>query len=235
MELVIPGFPCDDLPQTIAFYKALGFAITHEQTEPYMYAAVELGNVHVHFSDRFGSGKTKQSSASCLVMVEDIAGYFERFSSGLRQNYGRIPTAGFPRLTRLWHSQTRFHIFDPNGNILLFIDVSEPPMDYAVHETHSALEESMAKAVFLRDTYTDDVSAAKMLHKAVLRHTQAPAVERARAWAMLAELAIALGDAELIAAARTEQNALQLSAQERTQYEHELALPERLQHWMMGE
>lgn len=233
MELVIPGFPCDDLPHTLAFYRALGFTVTHEQAEPYMYAAVERGNVHVHFSDRFGSGKNKQSSVSCLVMVENINEYYETFAHGLRETYGRIPTAGFPRLTRLWHTQTRFHVFDPNGNILLFIDVTEPPMDFeAGAETHSALEESMAKAVFLRDTYTDDVSAAKMLHKAVQRHAQAAALERALAWAMLAELAIALNDVALAEEARAARDAIALSQQERELHAHRLALPERLQQWI---
>jgi catechol 2,3-dioxygenase-like lactoylglutathione lyase family enzyme len=33
MSMTIPVLPCAALPETLAFYRALGFEVTHQQTE----------------------------------------------------------------------------------------------------------------------------------------------------------------------------------------------------------
>jgi hypothetical protein len=39
-----PLFPCVSLDETLAFYRALGFEVTHEQSDPYVYGAVRRGD-----------------------------------------------------------------------------------------------------------------------------------------------------------------------------------------------
>ncbi len=46
---MIPVLPCVSLPDTLAFYRLLGFEVTYEQTRPYVYGAVRRGGMNVHF------------------------------------------------------------------------------------------------------------------------------------------------------------------------------------------
>lgn len=232
METTIPVFPCRLLEETLDFYQALGFTVTHEQTSPYVYGAVQRGEVALHFT-RLKGGAGKLGTGMCLVMVQQIGAYHKDFADGLRARYGAVPTAGAPRITRLRLGQTRFHVFDPAGNILLFIDQSEPEIDYdAYDETISPLAHSLENAAFLRDTYTNDEAAARVLDKALARHADAAPIDRARALAARAELAVALGDmtraAEMLATLKD----IALTAEERERYAEELNAAEELVRWI---
>lgn len=232
METIIPVLPCLSLPETLAFYQALGFSVTHEQTEPYVYGAVQRGAIDLHFTGARGFAK-RPPSEMCLVMVPDIEPYHRAFADGLRRKYGRVPTAGTPRITRYRPGKTRFHLFDPTGNVLLFINTNEPEMDYSQYEAEmSPLARSLDKAIFLRDTYTDDESAARVLDKALARYADADPLERALALAARAEIAVALGDAERAQACRAELAQIPLSDEERRRYEWELAAADYLERWV---
>jgi hypothetical protein len=50
MESTIPLLPCKSLEETLTFYRALSFEVTHEQTTPYLYGAVRRGEVDLHFA-----------------------------------------------------------------------------------------------------------------------------------------------------------------------------------------
>jgi len=39
-ETTVPMLPCVAPEETLAFWRALGFAVTYEQTKPYLYLAV---------------------------------------------------------------------------------------------------------------------------------------------------------------------------------------------------
>jgi catechol 2,3-dioxygenase-like lactoylglutathione lyase family enzyme len=224
----IPIFYCKSLDVTLGFYEALGFEVTYRQAKPYLYAAVNCGQVNLHFS-------TRAKNASCLVFVPDVSAYHEAFADALRTHYGRVPTAGAPRLTRLrpWH--TRFRLVDPGGNELVYINQDEPDADYDAYEaTLSPLAEALDRAVFLRDTYTEDKAAARVLDLALARYPLdgGNSVDRARALAARAELAVALEDIERAQVMRDELAQIVLSDEERVRFSEELEASAVLERWI---
>ena len=78
------------------------------------------------------------------------------------------------------------------------------------------LERALENAANLRDMQYDDAAAAKVLDVALKRNADAAAVDRARALAARAELAVALGEAERLAAVRAELQTVTLSGEERS-------------------
>jgi catechol 2,3-dioxygenase-like lactoylglutathione lyase family enzyme len=230
-ETTIPLLPCHSLDATLTFYQALGFAVTHRQQSPYLYASVQRGDVELHFSSLkvYGAGK---SFGSSLVFVDEIADYRRAFAEGLRRRYGAIPTAGQPRLSRLRPGQTRFFIFDPAGNIIIYIDRAEQWAGYDTDgQERSALALALENANFLRDTYANDAAAAKVLDTALGQHGVTTPLERARALAARAELAVALGDTAAATAARQALGQIGLSAAELAAYRHELQAADDLERW----
>lgn len=223
MEQLTPLFSCKSLDAVLKFYQALGFAVTYQQEAPYLYAAVQRGSINVHFTKGTGG-------ATCLVHVPDVSTYHHAFADGLRSAYGTIPTADTPRITRWRQGQTRFQTFDPAGNILLFINHDEPDPDYdAYDDTLSPMMQALQNVIFLRDTYADDKAAAKFLDKKLKQIADVLPLDRARALAARAELAVALGeDSQPFGAELTQ---IALSPGEREQYRDELLAAERLERW----
>ncbi|MGH3990284.1 MAG: hypothetical protein ACRDTZ_23660 [Pseudonocardiaceae bacterium] len=74
--------------------------MTHQQTWPYVYGAVRRGGAQLHF---YG---------------------------GFKQAFGKLPTAGLPRITRLRKGYSRFAVFDPAGNSIIFIARDAPETSY---------------------------------------------------------------------------------------------------------
>jgi catechol 2,3-dioxygenase-like lactoylglutathione lyase family enzyme len=180
---VMPVLPCRSLAETLTFYRALGFAVKYEQRTPYEWGAVQWRGVGLDF---YGYGRRfnpEKNICSAIVMVPDVAEPYGAFVEGLRQAYGRLPTAGLPRITRLRPGQTRFGLFDPAGNSILLIAWDEPPYDYGEEPEpdQSRLAQALATAVWLRDWKGfDDVAAARVLDKALARNEPAPALDLAR-------------------------------------------------------
>src|SRR5690606_1028347 len=96
---------------------------TYRQDWPYPYAAVQRGSIALHFAKR-------AKPSACLIFVSDVHPLHRDFADALRGHYGQVPTAGQPRITRLRPDQTRFSLFDPSGNTLLYINQDEPEPDY---------------------------------------------------------------------------------------------------------
>lgn len=231
-ESTIPLFPCKSLQETLDFYQTLGFEVTYQQDDPYLYASVRRGSVELHFS-KLATWHTRNSV--CLIFVTDVALYHSTFADALREKYGRIPTADLPRITRLRPGQTRFHIFDPNGNILLYIDREEPEGEYRWDgQVQSSLSAALENAIFLRDTYVNDKAAAQVLDKALAVRETAVSIDRARALAARAEIAVAMGDAERAQTARAELQQIALSDAERAQFHNELQAADELERWLTG-
>lgn len=235
-ETMIPLLPCANFAQTIEFYAALDFAVTHQQEEPYVYIAVSRGAIQLHFSGSLGVYGAKNAFGSCLFFVDQVADYHRAFADRLRTHYGKIPTAELPRITRLRSRDTRFKLFDPSGNVLFFIDRNEPEANYEAGDaTQSALEQALSNAEFLRDTYSNDKAAARVLDLALARNPSAAPLERARVLAARAELAVAMGDAEGAHARRSELQQIALSDDERTRFREELEAADALERWLMQE
>jgi hypothetical protein len=165
-------------------------------------------------------------------MVDEVEVPHRAFVDGLRRAFGRIPTAGIPRITRLRKGQTRFAVFDPAGNTIIFITRSEPEMSYDEEsdEGKSRLATALDTAVWLRDIRGfDDVAAARVLDKALARNEPAPPLDRARAIAARAELAVALGDTERTHTLRAELQQMPLSDEERERFKDELQAADDLE------
>ncbi len=213
----IPVLPCISMPETLRFYQALGFEVTHRQTSPNVYAATQRGDVNLHF---MGMKNLDPASAysTCLVIVPEVETLHRTFAEGLRQIYGKLPTSGVPRISRMKTGQSRFTVVDIAGNSLIFIR-RDAPDDHDEGErdprSESRIERALRSAARLRDFKNDDASAAKVLDVALARDQDAPAGERARALVARLEIAVALEDRARADALRLEIHALPLSEEER--------------------
>ncbi len=231
-ESIIPLLPCSSLPEMLEFYQALGFTITYQQESPYLYAAVQRGAIALNFASLRVYG-AKNAFGAYLVFVDDIAPYHRAFADGLRAHYGKVPTAGLPRMTRFESGQRRFKVFDPTGNVVIYIQRDEPEIDYdAVTEHASPLAGARANAIFLRDTYANDPAAAKVLDLALKRNPNAEPLDRALTLALRAELAVALGELDRAQALQTELEQLPLAPAEHAQYRAELQAAAELAGWI---
>jgi hypothetical protein len=236
-ETTVPLLPCvTPLDQTLDFYRTLGFEVTYEQSTPYLYGAVRRGGIDLHFHRPKGQD-LKKVSGTCLVMVPAVEPYHRAFADALRARHGKVPTAGLPRITRLRKGQTRFTTLDPSGNSLVYICRDEPDVDYGWYEAErSRLAGAIEMAAFLRDTYINDKAAAQVLDKALARSEPADdPIDRARALASRAELAVAMGDAERARAVRAELQQVPLSDEDRARYRDELQAADELERWMGSE
>ncbi len=126
--MTIPVLPCASLPETLAFYKTLGFEVTHEQSTPNVYGAIRRGEINLHFMGIRGLNPAEAYSV-CLVMVPEVESLHRTFAGGLREAYGKVPLAGLPRISRLKPGQSRFTVVDVAGNSVIYIR-QDAPDDY---------------------------------------------------------------------------------------------------------
>lgn len=223
-ETMIPVLPCVSLPDTLAFYRALGFEVTQEQSRPYAYASTRRGGMEVHFIGIKGHDP-KSSYSVCLAMVPEVEQLHATFAAALRAAYGKLPVAGIPRITRMKPGQSRFTIVDVAGNSLIFIKRGAPEEDETAEDAlarrdgESRLAHALRLAARLRDFKNDDRAAAKVLDTALARKEPGLPLERARALAARIELAVVLGDP--VDSLSAELAALPLSPDERAQLERE--------------
>jgi hypothetical protein len=126
--------------------------------------------------------------------VPEVEGLHARFSDVLKETFGKVPTKGRPRITRMKPGQSRFTVVDPAGNSVLYIRRGEKDPHEETKRTSSslsALGKAMRAAEVLRDYKSDDAAAAKVLRNALAKAGDADRVdpaERVRAKAMLDEL-----------------------------------------------
>ena len=78
----------------------------------------------------------------------------------------------------------------------------------------------------------DDAAAAKVLDVALAKNLSADLIDRARALAIRAELAVAMGDAERAKAIRAELQQIPLSDEDRRRYREELEAADELRKWI---
>jgi hypothetical protein len=223
MVMMIPVLPSISMAETLSFYGALGFEVTHQQTSPNVYAATRRGDVHLHF---FGLPKLTPEAgySTCLVIVPEVEALHATFAEGLRGQYGKVPLTGFPRLSRMKKGQSRFTVVDVAGNSVIFIR-QDAPDDYDEGDAPAPttrLGKALRTAARLRDFKNDDRAAAKVLDAALRREPGAP-LERARALTARAEIAAAAGDDERVAALQAEIAALALPEADRATIDAELA------------
>lgn len=221
----IPVLPCISLPETLAFYKSLGFEVTHEQTKPYVYAATRRGDINLHFMGIKGLNPDA-SYSTCLVLVPDVERLHQTFAEGLRQAYGKVPLSGRPRISRMKKGQSRFTVVDVAGNSVIFIKQGAPEDDdegASEPYSSSSLGRALRTAARLRDFKNDDAAAAKVLDLALSRSAaSADPVERVRALAARLEIAVAIGEPDRAEALRAEIRGATLTEEERARCRREL-------------
>jgi hypothetical protein len=197
-ERTIPILPCGSINEMLAFYVALGFEITYQQTRPNTYGCVKYEDIDLHFFTLKGY-EPKDSYSTCFVLVPGLSGLHQTFSTNLRAQYGKLPVAGIPRISKLNNSnydkQLRFNIVDPGGNWIRFAQSGEQP---AVDEPNKAEQSKLSRATqaadWLVEAEGDFEAAAQMLDKALAQNESAPPVHQVQALVLRAALAVSLND-----------------------------------------
>ena len=119
--------------------------------------------------------RPEDSYGTCLVVSPDPKPLFDDFAAGLRARYGRLPLAGFPRITRPRRRKnvdgfTGFSLVDPGGNWIR-VTAAQPDDDGEPRRRPARLARALADAVVLGDSHGDVDQAAKILAGAVRRHS----------------------------------------------------------------
>ncbi|WP_067686547.1 glyoxalase [Nocardia jejuensis] len=235
-EISIPMLWGGNLPETLDFYRTLGYKVTYEMSRPYTYGVVERNGFQLHFGVTPKHLSAEEAHVGCLVLVDAVAPWHAEFTAALRARYGRIPARGAPRITRFRPGQTRFTVVDPVGNTVIYIQRDEPDPEYGGSKKLVGLARVLDNARIFRDSKNDDPSAARVIETGLRRHgSTAPAVDRARALAMLAEIAAAAGNSARVTELVAEIEGMQLRVRERRAVAGELQAVTALQHWLVEE
>jgi hypothetical protein len=234
-ETVVPLLHCVSAEETLAFWRALGFAVTYEQTKPYLYLSFEWSGFALHYGKApQGVDPSIESTGGCLVMVDAVAPYHAALTGAMRGAYGKVLAKGRPRITRYRPGASRFSIVDPSGNSIIFIQRDEPmELEYGGSKKLQGLTRVLDNARILREFKNDDRAAFRALNSGLRRHgAAAPPVEQALALAALIELSIALKKPERATEWGTRLRQLSLTAEERERARQAVADPTVVDQWL---
>ena len=223
-EVTIPALPWRDLDVSIAFYEALGFVRTFRQQRPNPYAVVSRDDFHVHLFTIDGFDP-EQSYATVIVVVPDADELYEAFARGLRAAYGKLPSAGIPRILRPRKKEGTvrgFSVVDPGGNWLR-ISKHGDTEDKKTEDRSSGLARVIDNAARQGDARGDHSFALKLLDNGLAKFTDAPLLDRARALLYRAELAVRGGDRSAATESLAGALAVDLSEAEKDAISSELA------------
>jgi catechol 2,3-dioxygenase-like lactoylglutathione lyase family enzyme len=235
-EITIPLLPCHSIDAMLDFYRALGFEVTYQQAKPNLYAVVQRGGIELHFFTMKGYDPAG-SYSSCYVRVTDVDGLYQAFIDGLRGRYGRVPSAGIPRVIPLKNKTGRreFIVVDPGGN---WIRIGQPLESPAGDEDGAAgrggttkLSRALNAATLLSDAGQDE-KAVKMLDAALADDGTETSAQRVQARVYRAGLAITMNDHGLARALLNEIRELPLEAGERETLTSELERADDLEHML---
>jgi hypothetical protein len=234
-ETTVPLLPCVTPEETLAFWRALGFKVTYEQTKPYLYLAFRWSGFDLHYG-RAGIGvdPTKETTGGCLVMVNAVAPYHAAFTEAMRRTYGKVLSKGLPRITRYRPGASRFTVMDPSGNSIIFIRRDEPTeLEYGGSKQLQGLARVLDNARILREFKHDDRAAFRALNSGLRRHGEgASDVEQALVLAVLIEVSTALEKSAAIPEWGARLRQLALTRPERQRVESAVADPTLLEPWM---
>lgn len=223
-ERTYPCLPCADIDQAVDFYKVLGFARTYRQIAPNPYAVVVRDDLQLHL---FGMPdfKPADSYGGVIVVVPDVDALYRDFAVGLRAAYGKLPTMGFPRITRprkRFGTVRGFSVVDVGGNWLRISRAGDTEEE-ANAEPTAGLARILDVAARLGDAHGDEALALKTLETGLRRFPDAPVLERARALLYRAELAVRTGNADLARSSLAAVRGLKMTRQQRASVAQELA------------
>lgn len=215
-EITVPALPCADIETSVAFYEALGFTTTYRQARPNPYAVVERDDIGIHLFGIDGF-VPEQSYGTAIVVVPDLDQIYVEFVDGLRAVYGKLPSAGIPRILRPRKREGTvrgFSVVDPGGNWLRFsrLGATEEEDDSA---GSTGLARVIDNAARQADARGDHASGLRLLAAGLARFPEAPVPDRARALLYQAELAVRSHDRLLAERALESAVSLQLTDSER--------------------
>jgi catechol 2,3-dioxygenase-like lactoylglutathione lyase family enzyme len=223
-ERTYPCLPCPDLNQAIEFYEALGFVRTYRQARPNPYAVVVREDIQIHL---FGLEhfNPADSYGSVIIAAPDPDALYQAFATGLRASYGRLPSAGIPRILRprkRYGTVRGFTVVDVGGNWLRVYRMGDTEAQATAEKT-AGLASVVLVAARLGDSHGDDAAALKTLESGIARHGDAPTVDRVRALLYRAELAVRLNDLALAQSSLDAAEMLTLTDEERAAIADDLA------------
>lgn len=233
-ETTIPMLPCVSVDDTLKFYQGLGFKAIWQQTKPYVYLALRWSGFELHFrKPPKGMDPSEEDGGACLIMVDAVAPYHAALTQAMRQTYGKVLATGRPRITRYRSGASRFTLFDPSGNSIIFIQRDEPvELEYGGSKKLEGLARALDNARIFREFKNDDRAAFRALNSALRKYDdQAPALDRALALAALIELATALSEGDKIEAWVEQLRTIQLTEPERQRVQGELRTAANLGLW----
>jgi catechol 2,3-dioxygenase-like lactoylglutathione lyase family enzyme len=194
-QTVIPVFPCRSLKATLTFYNAMGFETLHEQHAPYVYGSVRYQDIQIDFhGSAMTADTTQETGHMCLVLTTGIEVLHGVFANGLKQQFGKRPRSGIPRLgsVNTVSKDHRFNLIDPDGNCIIVIEVGTANRPKPKRHTPLSRAISMARL----DAYSRDepIIAAEYLDHALQHLADEPGVTQFRAFVLRADIATTLRD-----------------------------------------
>lgn len=195
--MTIPVLPCTSILDTLSFWEMLGFEITYTQTRPYQYGVIERGGYELHFGRVKGMDTASNLYNGCLIMVSDAEKVYKEFTQRFKENLGKIPHSGIPRISRMKPGTTRFTLTDVSGNSVIFINYGEEDQEAwekADDKNQSPLQKAVATAIRFRDYKEDEKAAAKILDVALRKAENENRVDVAEALLIRIDLATFMND-----------------------------------------
>jgi catechol 2,3-dioxygenase-like lactoylglutathione lyase family enzyme len=223
-ERTYPCLPSSNLDVSLSFYQALGFTTTYRQKRPNPYAVVALEDIQIHLFGMEGFNPAN-SYGSVIVAVPDPAGLYQDFAARLRATFGKLPTAGIPRMLRprkKYGTVSGFSVIDPGGNWLRVYRLGDSEQEEPSTKAEG-LEQIILVASRLGDAHGEEATALKTLENGLKRYSNAPALERARAYLYQAELAVRLSNRELAQSSLAEATSQVLTEDERAGIAEDIA------------
>ncbi len=192
-ETMIPCLPCHSINETLDFYVALGFEITYQQSRPNNYACVNRGGIDLHFFTMKGFDPAGNYS-TCIVLTPDMEAAYTHYREALRRKYGKYPTGGTPRITRM-HTRTDggrgFNIVDVAGNWIRFSEIMtvEAREGTIPPGAETKLGYLLFNADVLLNSHGSPEKAAKVLDNALAHLEEGTPVEQFKVLVARAEVA----------------------------------------------
>lgn len=214
--MIIPLLPCRHLDDTLAFYEALGFERTYRQQRPNPYAVVVRDDIQIHLHGVEGFDP-ESSLGNVLVVVPDADALYEAFADGLRAAYGKLPSAGIPRILRprkRFGTVRGFSVVDPGGN---WLRVQRKGDAEERGSQARGLPRAIEAAARHGDARGHHPDALEILDAGLARFADAPPVERVRALLYRAELGVRMGDRQIAKGSLAEADAIELTDDERAE------------------
>jgi hypothetical protein len=192
---------------------------------------VVLEDIQIHLFGIEGFNPA-ESYGSVIVAVPDPEGLYRAFATRLRESFGRLPVVGIPRILRprkKFGTVSGFSVIDPGGNWLRVYRLGDTEQENSTGKAEGLMQ-VINVASRLGDAHGDEAMALRTLESGLMRYTEAPTLDRARAYLYRAELAVRLSNHELAQSSLAAATSLALTEDERATVADEIAYVAELVH-----